>query len=465
MRLTTIRSIGLAQAGIYALLAFFFGWTPRGEATWIDDAAIWGGILALFLLYRAGYLLVSRPGVRCSIRSIVLYIVPSLLLATLTTPFDSTDAFVYLAMSRAQSQYGLNPYTTVLRSIPDIAADPAIGAMWMDQNDNPWLDLPMVYGFLFANVTWFVGWASGGNWWIALFLLKAVFLAAYAFTSWLILAAARLLAHEAPERLLYLFMWSPLVILHQIANAHNDLLMACLLVAAFYLIVRQKYFWTIPVLVAACMIKFTAAVVMPVTLVLLIRKRGLVHAMGSCLMGAVTVLALGLPYVGELRGFIFPLITGQMNKFTAGTLTGAIYYLYRALSRVATPLGTLADFGHALQIVAATAGLVGLGVVAYRFIRSSMSDQETVYAWTLTLFIVLFVSPQFYGWYLAALLPLALLITQGDGLRELIVIFSVTHLTSFASVGSKAIHYFVLATGGGLIWWARKRRKGYKPLL
>jgi hypothetical protein len=251
-------------------------------------------------------------------------------------------------------------------------------------------------------------------------------------------------------------MWSPLILLHQIANAHNDLLMGCLIVAAFYTTVRGRPFWLIPLLVAAVTIKYTALVFLPFAMAFVLRKQGLIRLIGSGLAGAAVLILTGLPYLGQMKDFIVPLIVGQTNKFTAGTITSALYYTYRAVSRRATPLGSLEEFGGFLQATAAVVVAISLLLIAYRFLRSPMSPQHLLRAWTLSILAVMFASPQFYAWYFGGFFPFALLLAPGMPLRELVVILSVTHLSSLAAIGSKAIGYFLFATVGGLIWWRKK---------
>ena len=455
-----MRSLGLAQAAVYGLIALYHGWRVPTTASWIDDAVAWATAIALFLLYRSGYRQVSQSDPAVPLRQIVLYACPLVLISAVTVPFDSSDAFLYLAMARAQAQYGLNPYTDLMRTIvPDITLDPAIGAQWMSGNYNPWLDLPLVYGFFFANLLRLVGWAANGSWWIALLLIKLVNVAAYALTAGILWACTRHLGEDRhPGRTLYLFMWSPLVLIHEIANGHNDLLMGCLIAAAFYLILTGRLVWSVPVLVAAAMVKYLAILFVPMTLFVILRKRGVLQAVGSALAGVGVFVLLGFPYLGEFSRFQLQLIVAQMNKFTAGTLTGVLFYTYRSLDRNFSLFsGTLEPVGTALQIAMTILALSFLAGLTYWFFRSDLSTENMLWAWTAMLFVIMFLSPQFYAWYFGMLFPIALLLRGSDPLRELIVILSATHLASLPSIGSKALNYFILGTVTGLLWWGLKK--------
>src|SRR5262245_28290962 len=80
-----------------------------------------------------------------------------------TPPFDSTDVFFYMAMGWQQAHYGANPYSRVLRDVDGSDRDPMIQNEWMWRNRNPWLDIPMPYGPLFAVVARTIAWLNRGN--------------------------------------------------------------------------------------------------------------------------------------------------------------------------------------------------------------------------------------------------------------------------------------------------------------
>ena len=122
MKASPLFRIGLVSALIYALNAIHYGWTPALRNS-VDDALAWFTVILLLVLYWAGYRQLSRLA-PAGFRSVILPLLPSLLFVSVTTPYDSTDAFQYLAIGWAQSHYGMNPYTGGLRQIPGIEADP-----------------------------------------------------------------------------------------------------------------------------------------------------------------------------------------------------------------------------------------------------------------------------------------------------------------------------------------------------
>src|SRR5262249_13839666 len=147
-----------------------------------------------------------------------------------------TDVFLYMNVGWEQAHYGLNPYAHTLRDIPAISADPIVKAEWMHSNKNPWLDLPFVYGFTFAWIVKIVAWLGHGNCWLTLALIKSLNVLAYVVTAWLLWSMLSAFGFSRPDVGVYLFAWSPLILQHHIANAHNDILVGCLVIASFYLL-------------------------------------------------------------------------------------------------------------------------------------------------------------------------------------------------------------------------------------
>src|SRR5206468_3706668 len=81
--------------------------------------------------------------------TIVVFAIAVGIVGFVTPPFDSTDVFFYMATGWQQAHYGGNPYSGLLRNVDGALDDPMIQNEWMARNRNPWLDIPMPYGFLF----------------------------------------------------------------------------------------------------------------------------------------------------------------------------------------------------------------------------------------------------------------------------------------------------------------------------
>jgi hypothetical protein len=459
LRRITLKPVAIISAIVYAANAVHYGWKPSA-GTSTDDLLAWLTCVALLGLYWAGYRILVRGPIR-SFRQILLPAIPLAVLSFVTIPYDSTDVFVYMAVGRAQAHYGLNPYTHVLRDIPDVRDDPIVRADWMAGNKNPWLDLPFVYGFLFAILTRTVALIGGGHWWLTLGLLKLVGVAAYFVCARLLWLLSKALGNPRPDVLMYLFIWSPLILLHHIANVHNDLLVGLSVLLATYLMKRRPL-WGPAILTAAAMLKFLTLPLIPLSLYFTWRVAGRRTAAAAAGLAGIVVAAVSLPYIPDLEHFHFNLISAQLGKTTAGSLYAFLFYGYRALARVGAPFGSLESFGFGLKIALWSTGAILILFESYGFLhkrRPTIEDWISTSSWIL--FVIIFVaSSQFYSWYIAMWFPHVLLVRAENGLRSLSVSLSSAHTLSLTSLSRKGIGYFGLTLGAFLINRYRRLRFG-----
>ena len=149
--------------------------------------------------------------------------------------------------------------------------------------------------------------------------------------------------------------------------------------------------------------------------------------------------AVSLPYAWDITRFRFDLMAAQLNKITAGSVFSFFFYMYRALSRVAAPLGSLESFGNGLRIVLWVVSAMLILRQARRFMVTVKPELEGLIrlsSWIL--FVVIFIgSTQFYSWYIGMLFPLALLLSEADALRRFVVLLSATHVLSLTSLSRK----------------------------
>jgi len=440
--------IAFLSAAVYAMNAVHYGWAPR-STSWIDDLLAWFTAAALLVLYASGYRALVRGKV-LSGRQVVLPVLPLVLLAFITIPYDSTDVFLYMDAGWTQSHYGMNPYTDVLRSLP-IDRDPIVRPEWMTSNKNPWLDLPFVYGFLFALFVRFIAFAGQGNWWLTLGLLKMVNAGVYVICARMVRAIAKSFGHIRSDAVLYLFTWSPLVLQHHIANAHNDLMVGCLIVVAAYLMATNRFVWVPSALVAAGLIKYVALPLVPAAVWLIAKREGSKTALWASIAALLIMLGCSAPFAASLPRLRFDLMFAQLNKITAGSLYAFIFYLYRTVSRF-VPFIPLETFAIALKDLLWTLGGVIVIHEYYQFCRqSNPSVERWIQASSRILFVIIFVaSSQFYPWYIGMLLPLVLISPKG-WLRSFTINLNGTHVFSLTSLSRKGLGYFALTTGLALL--------------
>jgi hypothetical protein len=437
------KAIGVCSALAYAANALHYGWTPSLK-TPIDDLRAGLTLLAVLAFYVAGYQRLRREHAH-SFAAVMLPAIPLLAICFITIPYDSTDVFLYMDIGWAQAHYGINPYSQVLHDIPEVARDPMVRTDWMVTNKNPWLDLPFVYGFLFARLTKGIARVGNGHWWLTLALFKSLNVAAYLLCAGVVWRLAKASGDLRPDLSLYLFAWSPLILQHHIANAHNDLVVGCLVVIATYLLSTEHDMWAPAVLLASAMIKYVTLPLVPLCIWFIGRRRGWTRAVSALLM-TIPVLALSLPYLAGSAAFRFDLISAQLVKTTAGSLYAFLFYIYRFTARFMFAPVSAETFGFVLKMLLWFIGAAIVAVEGYRFCRRTkpaLDDWITTSSWIL-FSIVFIASSQFYSWYLGMFFPLVLLMRTDHWLRSFSVLAGGTHVFSLTSLSRKGIGYFLL---------------------
>jgi hypothetical protein len=205
-------------------------------------------------------------------------------LAVATYPFTAVDVYNYLAVLKLTFFYGQNPY--LVPFLPTFAADPlASRALFLTSTTG--------YGPLWVLLAGLPLRLVGFE------LLPALLATKLLRLLWL-LAGTALPAWSQPasqQRWLaaYLYAANPLVLFEGVVNAHNDVLLATLLVAAL-LALRRGWLLALPLLALSFLVK-------PFTLPLvLLFVRGLARA-GRRLLGIVLALSLTVLVV---RGAFIP---------------------------------------------------------------------------------------------------------------------------------------------------------------
>ncbi len=439
---TRLSAAGLAFAIVYLGNAIHYGWSPSSR-TVVDDVLAWTTAITLGILYWTGYDII-RKTTSIPFRTIMLLALPAVLICAATIPYDSTDVFLYMNVGWAQAHYGLNPYTHSLRDVLSVETDPIIKREWMEPDKNPWLDLPFVYGFSFAWIVRIAGWLGRGNWWFTLGLMKLLNVGAYAATARLIWRISGSLEVVRPDIAVYLFAWSPLILQHHIANAHNDLLVGCLVIVSLYLIIARGDVFAPSVMILASLIKYATVPLIPLTLWFIGRRKGWPHALQAAVIAVLVTAAVSASYVSGIAEFRWDLIEAQLNKVTAGSLFAFIFYSYRMIAP-----GSLATFGLMLKItlwIVSGTLIVMEGVSLLRKDKPSAAD--FIASSAIIVFVVVFVaSSQFYSWYIGMLFPLVLLLPASHWLRSFMVAAASTHVLSLTSLSRKGIGYFLFTTG------------------
>lgn len=171
----------------------------------------------------------------------------------------SYDLFNYIFDAKIITHYHQNPY---LHKALDFPGDPMLSFMhWTDRvypYGPAWLGLTVPLSFVGANI--FI---------ITFYLFKLLMTGSFLLSAWFIEKICEKTKTTNSLFALAFFALNPLVMIESLVSAHNDIVMMCFALLAVYLVVHQKYVWSIFSLIVSIAVKFATAIMVPFYLVAL----------------------------------------------------------------------------------------------------------------------------------------------------------------------------------------------------
>lgn len=389
-----LRWLGLVGAAAMATSAYLAGTPSARGPGWILGVALWtagvGGLLAVWWRLR------TVTDLRWLLATGTLWALPLLL----APPLGSHDSYAYACQGELVAA-GLDPYRSGPAALP---------CRWLEYVSPTWRDTASPYGPLWLVVERLaasVGLLGSGGLPVAVTVLRLV---AIGGTVLAVVAGIRLARRCGgdPARVGWLAAISPLTLVHVVSGAHNDALLAGLVVAGLAVAATDRV--TVPTRLvlagaafgAAASVKATALVVVPFAVVLVPWARtGRRRLAAGLLLLGVTSGTFGL--LATLTGHGFGFLHGW--SATAGNVqwssipTGvgmAVGYGLRVAGRPDL-------FGDAVT-VARAAGLVALATVLVLLLRRAVrgGTGAAVPAAGLALLATALLGPVFYAWYALA---------------------------------------------------------------
>ncbi|HEU5102007.1 MAG TPA: hypothetical protein VFU22_23455 [Roseiflexaceae bacterium] len=409
----------------------------------VQGQAVQPGQLGLIV---AGVLLASVPLLLC----------PYLL---------SRDIYSYIIYGRMAALYGANPAIT---------APIAYSQDTYFQYLVTWTDVPSVYGPLWTllshAITLLVEGAGGGLW-LYLLAYKLAMLAAHVASTlliWHILPAERP-GYQLAGTLLY--AWNPTVLIEFVASAHNDALMIFLILLAALWTQRGHWRWAVAALVAAALIKWIAAVLLPLWALYWLRReptwRGrLLLAAQAAAIGIVVPLVVALPYGEVLRSLSAPL--GLQSAMQAENSLGALAIRGTQDALAWLGLASARDPGWRpaaeLLVGGVSKGLVLLAwPVALYAVWRRPTFERLLQACCWLLLAILLLSPIFRVWYVTWPLALAALLDWRPAGRTAATFAAAAPLMYLQAQSPAWVDALALLPAIGLViyelWQARLRRR------
>jgi alpha-1,6-mannosyltransferase len=372
-------------------------------------------------------------------------------------PFHSTDVFGYINRGWQQVHYHQNPYVNSTAQIPNWQQDPMIAEHWI-YNPNP-------YGFLFTLLARGLAFAGGGHHYFTLLLFKGVNALAYGATSWLIWNAAKRLGRSRPVTDLYLFMWNPLVLLHHIANGHNDILTGYFVALAMYFAVVGAGFWIIPMLALATLLKYGPAILLPFAIIYVIKNFGWKTAILSSLLATAIGVAVSAPFLIDWKVIRLEDIRDNATLID-NSLHSFLIHIFENAARLLQSLSAYHGLVDAVIKNVLRLGLVMFFIAQLVTIPKDFKPTDLIRKSLLVMFVLICVaSSKFNAWYMGMLLPIALLMDAKYWLRRVVVLITVAEtfsLTFFKQAYILNVFAMMLLPGWIVYRQVKRERRGFR---
>ena len=373
---------------------------------------VYGGLVLLLRVWlQLAKALRNRPGVPIKHLTwvLALWVIPMLIAA----PMFSRDVFSYAAQGEMVSHH-VNPY---IYGPFTLGAGPYVNPV-----DSLWGNSPAPYGPLFLMIDGFFASVTMHSATATVMALRLLELGAVALLAFCIPKLARSVGRD-PGQAFTLAVLNPLVLITLVNSAHNDAMMAALLVAGITASRLKHPVWGIVLCALAAAVKAPAALgILYIAWDWLgpdvaVRKKLRPIALAGILSAGVLAVLTGLSGLG--LGWVKNLATpGTVRSWAApATAVGM------ASTGLAHALGWMVDQASILSVTRSIGLLVAVAAGVWLLKESDRIGQLTALGLTLLLFVILgpVVQPWYLTWGLVLLAPVA----EGR-VRTAFIVLSVT---------------------------------------
>jgi hypothetical protein len=361
-----------------------------------------------------------------------------------TSPIFSRDVYSYLAQG-TMTAHGTDAYVH----------GPAMFG-WLAVDVPPiWQNTPAPYGPVFLTLAADVTTFTGESKWLGFLGMRLLALAGLALMVWAVPRIARSTGVD-PVAALWLGALNPLVLIHLVADVHNDALMLGLMMAGLALALRHRPLWGAALVTLAALVKAPAALALVFIVPIWVRQmsgsaRWPRAAVGAGAVGVGTIVVT-TTVAGTGYGWIGALDTPTLAHTWTSITTDLGHWT-----------GLLADrFGWAEpdQVLAGwrLAGLAAAGIVCLLLLRRHHREDQVV-GLGLGLGAVLALGPVVHPWYLLwSFVPLAAA-ARSERTRRIVTIVSIAMIMVVLPGGVQpSVDVFLgAALGAGLVFgtaWA-----------
>jgi alpha-1,6-mannosyltransferase len=397
-----LRWWGGAASVLVALTGYLAGSPDKHDAAWIAGVALWA-VAASALVWLWLGLRDHDVSVRWLLVTGALWALPFLL----APPLGSHDIYAYGCQGQLFTA-GYDLYSVG----PD-----ALPCTWLDHVPPLWHGTATPYGPLWIAIEGAAAALAGSN---LVFVVTLLRLFAIAATLLAVAAGIRLAERCGgdPRRFVHLAAISPLILIHVVSGAHNDELLAALVLAALAVAATGPDRLALRTVLTgagfglAAGVKVTALVAAPFAVLLLARRR----ARTTLLTGASVVALIAVSYVvlaeltGHGLGFLHALSSTSDLVQWLSLPTGlgmAFGYALRVAGQGPDAFDTAVAIARAIGFAVLAVVLVVLWWRALRRTRDEPAGSEeanavVVAAAGLALLATAVLGPVFYAWYAIA---------------------------------------------------------------
>lgn len=417
---------GVAGIALYIYAIHFFTHFPITEVA-IYEVFSWPLVLGLLAAFAVGYRAIRFIPESPRLRRVVAgYAFALTLVAALVPAFHSTDLYVYVNIGWQQAGYGVNPFQVLLYEMPKGLTDPMFYPQWQF--------VPCSYGFLFALETRAACAISGPDNGIAVLVLKTIAAACFLTLGFVVWVGGRALGRPDPIRGAFLVLWNPLLLLHCVSNAHNDLQFGLGVAVAVVGFARGRWLIVFPALATASLIKYISVVLVPFFLLASVRRFGWWRTGASCAAGLGLAAACWWPYHDGFDATYFSRMGANLTMIHT-SVASMVVWPYDVVVRPHPPLTPNQQlFFQTLKLVCWGAFAAFAGVQLLGRMRRGGTSADLARDTVLILLAVIVASPKYHTWYLAMFLPLAVWLPLGSRLRQVVMAMGIANLLSFTFV-------------------------------
>jgi hypothetical protein len=382
-----------------------------------------------------------------SLLHIVVLALPILFLAGLTLPFDSTDYTVYINYGWLQSHYDLNPYVYRVLDVSGQASDPMFRPHWTH--------MVTLYGPVFLLLMKGLTTLSQGNYFVAVGLLKLFNVLCHGVMGLLLFCVAKRLQLSRPDWVLWAYWTNPLMLIHQVAGLHNDIVATFFVVLALFCLTVSLELWALPLLMMGGLVKLFPAFLLPFfwRWMMLMRVQERRIRLGVLLSLAV-FLASVFCYTTEYQKIPWEQILNLYTASYASLYTWGLQQLnqWSFIQNAEQAYPVLLWAGRVFCGVVLIVQLWRLRQLVMMQNRGQALQYLAKQSLILLFLVMLLASSRSSAWYFALLIPLVLILDERSFLRWFSLGFTTLLSVSILEYGNTTAPQILMALGFGVLW-------------